>query len=231
MFLCLWQVPWPYVALAARTGVDPERGDEQHTLGTGGCSAQSGLNHVETLRQIVDDQMTGDRFGMVLFAGFAGVALLLAALGIYGVMSFAVAQRTHEIGLRMALGAQKSEVVGLIVRGGIRMALPGMAIGLAGVFVLGRLMRSTLVWSGLGGLCEHGAGGGGAVRGGAVGVLGSGTAFGAGGSDDRVAERVGQESGERLAKDERDDEIKTSEMRAETSKRRVRNWRVSEHAG
>ncbi|MGB6902057.1 MAG: FtsX-like permease family protein, partial [Acidobacteriaceae bacterium] len=102
------------------------------------------LTQVQTLREIVDDQLTGDRFGMVLFAGFAGVALLLAALGIYGVMSFAVAQRTHEIGLRMALGAQKSEVVGLIVRGGIRMALPGMAIGLAGVFVLGRLMRSTL---------------------------------------------------------------------------------------
>jgi putative ABC transport system permease protein len=59
-------------------------------------------------------------------------------------MSFTVAQRTHEIGLRMALGAQKSEVVALIVRSGIKLALPGMAIGLVGVFVLGRLMHSTL---------------------------------------------------------------------------------------
>jgi putative ABC transport system permease protein len=144
MFLCLWQVPWPYVALAARTGVDPGAVTSSIRSALAVAAPNLAMNHVESLRQIVDDQMTGDRFGMVLFAGFAGVALLLAALGIYGVMSFAVAQRTHEIGLRMALGAQKSEVVGLIVRGGIRMALPGMAIGLAGVFVLGRLMRSTL---------------------------------------------------------------------------------------
>ncbi len=144
MFLCLWQVPWPYVALAARTGVDPGAVTSSIRSALAVAAPNLAMNHVESLRQIVDDQMTGDRFGMVLFAGFAGVALLLAALGIYGVMSFAVAQRTHEIGLRMALGAQKSEVVGLIVRGGIRMALPGMAIGLAGVFVLGRLMHSTL---------------------------------------------------------------------------------------
>jgi putative ABC transport system permease protein len=144
MVISLWQVPWPYVAIGVRTGVDPGA-----TLG-GVRSAVAevmpnfALTQVQTMREIVENQLTGDRFGMVLFAGFAGVALSLAALGIYGVMSFTVAQRTHEIGLRMALGAQKNEVVGLIVRGGIRLALPGMAIGLAGVLVLGRLMHSTL---------------------------------------------------------------------------------------
>jgi putative ABC transport system permease protein len=96
------------------------------------------------MQQIVEDRTTDDRFGMVLFGGFACVALLLAALGIYGVMSFTVAQRKHEIGLRMALGAEKNQVVALIVKNGIRLAVPGMAIGLAGVLVLGRLMRSTL---------------------------------------------------------------------------------------
>ena len=59
-------------------------------------------------------------------------------------MSFVVAQRTHEMGLRMALGAQKSDVVAMVVRGGIRLALPGMALGLIGAFALGRLMHSTL---------------------------------------------------------------------------------------
>ena len=81
---------------------------------------------------------------MLLFGGFAGIALLLAALGIYGVMAFAVAQRTQEIGLRMALGAQRHQVVKLMVNGGMKLALIGGAIGLAGVCVLGRLMHSTL---------------------------------------------------------------------------------------
>jgi putative ABC transport system permease protein len=96
------------------------------------------------MRQIVESQLTGERFGMTLFGGFALIALLLAALGIYGVMSFAVAQRTHEVGIRMALGARKTEVVALMVRSGMRLALPGVVIGLAGVYVLGRLMHSTL---------------------------------------------------------------------------------------
>ncbi len=144
MFVSLWQVPWPYVGMAARTAVDPGAVTSGIRAAVASVDPNLSLTHPQTLRQIVSDQMTGDRFGMVLFAGFAAVALLLAALGIYGVMSFAVAQRTHEIGLRMALGAQKNEVVSLIVRGGIRLALPGMAIGLTGVLVLGRLMRSTL---------------------------------------------------------------------------------------
>jgi putative ABC transport system permease protein len=144
MYVSLWQTPWPYVGLAARTVVDP--GAVTSGIGAAIAAAAPNLSmvRVQTMRQVVDDQLTGDRFGMVLFGGFAAVALLLAALGIYGVMSFAVAQRTHEIGLRMALGAQRNEVVALMVRSGIRMAMPGLAIGLAGVYVLGRLMHSTL---------------------------------------------------------------------------------------
>ncbi|HEX4068005.1 MAG TPA: ABC transporter permease [Acidobacteriaceae bacterium] len=144
MILSLWQSAWPYAGLTVRTTVDP-------VAVTGGVRAAIAevepdlyVNNVTTMRQLVDDQLTTDRFSTVLFAAFAAVALLLAAVGIYGVMSFAVDQRTHEIGIRMALGAQHSEVVSLIVRGGLRLALPGMAIGLAGVFILGRLLHSTL---------------------------------------------------------------------------------------
>jgi putative ABC transport system permease protein len=144
MILSLEQAPWPYVGLAVRTSVDPASVMPGVRSAVAAGMPGYALEQVSTIRQILSDQTTGDRFGMVLFGGFAVVALVLAALGIYGVMSFSVAQRTHEIGLRMALGAQKSEVIAMIVRSGIRLALPGMAIGLAGVFMLGRLMRSTL---------------------------------------------------------------------------------------
>ena len=144
MYISLWQAAWPYVAFAVRTSVDP-------VAVTGGlrsaiASAAPGvtINQLEIMQKVVDDQRTGDRFGMVLFGGFAAVALLLAAVGIYGVMAFAVAQRTHEIGVRMALGARRREVVLLMVRGEMRLALLGIAIGLSGAYGLCRLMRSTL---------------------------------------------------------------------------------------
>jgi putative ABC transport system permease protein len=79
-----------------------------------------------------------------LFASFAGVALLLAAIGIYGVMSFAVAQRTHEIGLRMALGAGPQQVLRLVLHEGILLALIGLGAGLMGTYSVGRLMKTIL---------------------------------------------------------------------------------------
>ena len=75
---------------------------------------------------------------------FAAVALILAALGIYGVMSFAVAQRTHEIGLRMALGAGPSRVLGLVVKEGMILTLAGLIFGMLGAFLVGRAMKSQL---------------------------------------------------------------------------------------
>jgi putative ABC transport system permease protein len=81
---------------------------------------------------------------MALFGTFALLALFLAALGIYGVMAFAVTQRTQEIGVRMALGARRADVVFLMVRGGLRLALIGVTIGFAGAFALGRAFHSTL---------------------------------------------------------------------------------------
>jgi putative ABC transport system permease protein len=144
MFISLGQMPWPYVALAVRTSVDP--GAVTHAVRGTLAQAAPGVTmvQIQTMEEIVDTQRTGDRFGMVLFGGFAAVALLLAALGIYGVMSFAVAQRTHEIGLRMALGAQRNEVVMLMVRGGMKLAFIGAGIGLVGVYGLGQIMHSTL---------------------------------------------------------------------------------------
>jgi putative ABC transport system permease protein len=102
------------------------------------------IDHVRTMVQVMEEQQSSDRFEMILFGAFAAVALLLAIIGIYGVMSFAVAQRTHEIGVRMALGARRKEVIRLIVGSGMRMSLLGLGIGLAGAVILGRLMHATL---------------------------------------------------------------------------------------
>jgi putative ABC transport system permease protein len=79
-----------------------------------------------------------------LYGSFAAVALLLAAIGIYGVMAFMVSQRTHEIGLRIALGADQKQVLKIVLTEGVALAAIGLAIGLAGACLVGRAMRSTL---------------------------------------------------------------------------------------
>ncbi|MBB6142278.1 putative ABC transport system permease protein [Silvibacterium bohemicum] len=144
IYVSMWQVPVPYFSIAVRTALDPGSVSSGMRAAVAQAEPNTTVADLQTMNEVVESQLTSDRFGMVLFGSFAGIALLLAALGIYGVMSFAVAQRTHEMGLRMALGAQKSDVVAMVVRGGIRLALPGMALGLIGAFALGQLMHSTL---------------------------------------------------------------------------------------
>jgi putative ABC transport system permease protein len=102
------------------------------------------LADVRTMDQLLDESMGGDRFGAVLFTMFAGIALILAAFGIYGVMSFAVAQRTHEIGLRMALGARSVQVLGMILKEGMALGMIGVVVGLAGAWSVGHVMKSLL---------------------------------------------------------------------------------------
>jgi predicted permease len=100
--------------------------------------------NIKTMSDVVADTVAPRKFNMLLFALFALIAMVLAALGIYGVMAYSVAERTHEVGIRMALGAQQSDLLGLIVRNGLKLTLIGVAIGLAIAFALTRLMTTLL---------------------------------------------------------------------------------------
>jgi putative ABC transport system permease protein len=144
IYLPFAQNPFPYIGMVVRTADDPGALEQQLRKTVAETDPAVTLGQTQTMREIVNLNLKGDRFSMSLFAAFAVLALLLAALGIYGVMAFAVSRRTHEIGVRMALGAEKRDVVALMVHGGMKLALTGAALGLAGAFVLGHVMRATL---------------------------------------------------------------------------------------
>ncbi len=102
------------------------------------------INGALTMEQRLSDSLAPRRLQLLLFSIFADVALLLAAVGVYGVIAYSVSRRTHEIGIRMALGAQARDVLLLVVRQGLALALIGVAVGLAAAFALTRLMTSLL---------------------------------------------------------------------------------------
>jgi putative ABC transport system permease protein len=99
---------------------------------------------VAPLTTVVSDSVAERRFSMLLLAVFASVALFLAAVGIYGVVAYGVTQRTQEIGVRMAMGAERRNILTLVLGGGLRLALAGVVIGLAGALALSRLIETML---------------------------------------------------------------------------------------
>ena len=99
---------------------------------------------IDTMNHIVAEALARQRFSMVLLGVFAALALLLASVGIYGVMSYSVVQRTREIGIRMALGARRADVLKMTVGQGLKLVGAGMILGLGAAFLLTRVMATLL---------------------------------------------------------------------------------------
>ena len=138
------QTPWPSANIGVHTSGDPAAMLRSISAAVHSIDPQIALAEPHTLEELKSRNLGGDRFIMTLMGGFASIALLLAAVGIYGVMAFTVAQREHEIGLRMALGASRGNVVKLILKEALILSGIGLAIGLIGAFFIGRALHSVV---------------------------------------------------------------------------------------
>lgn len=134
----------PNVTVGVRTAGDPARMSRTIAAGVHSVDPEIALTELRTLDQVKEESLGEDRYTMVLFACFAATALLLAAVGIYGLMAFAVLQRTSELGVRLALGASRANVIALILKEASLLAVIGLAIGLVASVFVGRAMRTTL---------------------------------------------------------------------------------------
>ncbi|HEV7747777.1 MAG TPA: ABC transporter permease [Pyrinomonadaceae bacterium] len=137
--------PWKrWMTIAARTQSNPEGMAQAVKQQIWKIDSQLPLTKVKTMNEVSAASFAARRFNMLLLGIFAGLALVLAAVGIYGVMSYAVTQRTQEIGIRMALGARAGDVLRLVIKNGMTLTLLGVAIGIAGAFALTRLLTTLL---------------------------------------------------------------------------------------
>src|SRR5215469_4099764 len=135
------QNPWPGAGVVVRTTGDPAAMSKTIAAAIHTISPDAPLEEIRTMDEIVDQSLVNDRFMTALYGSFAAVALLLAAIGIYGVMAFVVAQRRHEIGLRIAFGASQDHVLSLVLKEGLTLAASGLGLGLIGAFFVGRALN------------------------------------------------------------------------------------------
>jgi putative ABC transport system permease protein len=144
MYFPIAQRCWFDAQLVIRTGASPTAMISSVRHAVAEIDPAQTLYLVRSLNSVVDEAIAPRRLQMLLLMIFAAAALLLSALGLYGVMTYVVTQRTREIGLRLSLGAQKRQVIGLVMRQGLGLLSLGIVLGLGGAFALTRLLRSLL---------------------------------------------------------------------------------------
>ena len=144
MYMPYKQSPRPYMSFVVRTASNPESLVQPVSTAIYSIDKEQALTDVETMDQVLTKSLSGRRFNMTLLLTFAGVALMLAAVGVYGVMNYTVTLRRRELGIRMALGAGRMDVLRLVLRQGLMLTLIGVAAGLISAYALTRLMASLL---------------------------------------------------------------------------------------
>jgi putative ABC transport system permease protein len=144
MYLPHAQAPAGGMSLVVRTQGDPLALAAAIRNEVSALDRDLAVSNVMTMDELVGGSLAAPRFTLLLLGTFAALAMLLSAIGVYGVVSYAVTQRSHEIGVRMALGAQVSDVLKLIVGRGMSLVLGGLGLGLIAAFALSRVMQSLL---------------------------------------------------------------------------------------
>ena len=144
LYLPFSQLPWGNMNLLVRTGVAPQSLVSAVRAQIAAVDPDQPVTNIQTVEEIMDNSRSQPRFTMLLLAAFSATALTLAVIGIYGVLSYSVAQRRQEFGIRLALGAEHAEILRLVVSQGLMLAITGIVIGLTAALLLTRLMSSML---------------------------------------------------------------------------------------
>jgi putative ABC transport system permease protein len=139
-----WQLPFTGMTVIIKASGDPNQLIAAAREQVKQVDPDQPIYNIKTMDEIRAESVASERLNLTLFSIFAGIALILAIVGIYGVMSYSVTQRTHEIGIRMAIGAQQRDVFKMVIGQGMMLALIGIGVGLLGAFALTRLMATML---------------------------------------------------------------------------------------